>query len=383
MILVSVIALVLAALAFLQASSSVLTRKQPALATQLFPLNGLAWEQMASREFMSGVTEEADIVPSAQSAADTARRAFALDPLAPKAFAVLAFAEGAGETRQEVLGAALEINRRDLLLQGLVLEGEVARKDYEGTLATLSSILRVHPEQKTNFFPVLMQALADDAALPALAGILDRSEEWHDDFLGSAARNPAVTANLATLRLSRGAVDPDIDRRLIEGLLAAGDVGKARNIYVAASNTAETNARTPSPIDWRKDFPPFDWKLADEAGFRAQLAKNQTDLELFVRGGQGGPIAERLIAVPLSGFTVTVEHQLGPPEQVKDVRLQVRCFGDEEPFYDEPFRIRRHSFRISNVPARCDFVTLTIHARAWTGRSAIRGTLSRLAIGPN
>ena len=65
----ALITLVIAGLAFAQAASSVLTRKQPELAALLFPLNGLALEQAASREFTGSVKAEADIVPSARAAA--------------------------------------------------------------------------------------------------------------------------------------------------------------------------------------------------------------------------------------------------------------------------------------------------------------------------
>ncbi len=383
LVAVTVLVLVIAALAFLQAASSVLTRKQPIYAAQLFPLNGLAVEQLAAREFTSTVKTEADIVPAAMAAAETARRAFAHDPLAPKALAILAIGESDATDKQQLLNAATELNRRDLLLQGLVLEGQVARKDYVGTLDTLNSILRVHPEQKASFFPILMQALGDDAALPALAGILDRDEEWHDDFLKAASRNPAAIPNLAKLRLSQGKVDPEVDRRLIDGLVAAGEVEQARRIFASATGRDTTVPGENATLDWISEFPPFDWKLADEAGFRAQLGGSATELEIFVRGGKGGPIAERLITLPTGPFTIRVAHTLAPAEQVKDVRLQLRCPGAEEPFFDEPFRIRPHGFRVRATPTQCTSVLLTVHARAWSGRSSIRGNLDALEIVQN
>lgn len=382
-IIAGVVTIVIAALAFAQAASSVLTRQQPAIAVQLFPLNGLAVEQLASREFTASVKTREDILPSANAAAATAYRAFGLDPLVPKAIAVLAFGKPDEAAQLPVLDAAVRLNRRDLLLQGLVLEGQVARQDYAGTLETLGSILSVHPAQKAQFFPVLMQALADDAALPALSGILDGADDWRADFLNAASRNAAVVPNLAKLRLSQDSVDPEVDRRLIDGLVAAGQMAQARRIYTAAGGKDDGVLRGTSMLPWTSTLPPFDWQLANDPGFRAQLATGSPELEVFIRGGHGGAIAERLLAMPAGGFTVSVVHSLGPPSQVKDVRLKVRCPGDESPFFDEPFQIKRQEFRIAGVSARCDYVWVTVHGRAWSGSSAIKGNIRELEITPN
>lgn len=378
LILAAVAALIIALAAFLQSASSALTSKNPALAVQLFPLNGLAIEQLASRDLMDGVEKESDIIPSAKGAAGAAKDAFAREALTPKAMAIVAFGKDAADKRA-LLGSATRLNRRDLLLQGLVLEGRAQRQDYEGTLETLNTILRVHPEQQASFFPVLKQAFADESALQALAGILDQNEGWHDDFLTVASQDPAVIPNLAKLRLSRSDVNADVDRRLISGLVAAGEVERAREIYLSASGAASGNRAEPA-LDWTSEFPPFDWKLADEAGFRAQLGGSANELELFVRGGKGGTIAEKLIGAPSGPFAIRVGHALGPAAQVKDVRLQLQCPGAEKPFYDEPFRVRQHDFRIANVPTGCSTLAILIHARAWTGRSSIRGTLDELEI---
>ena len=157
--LASVAGLALAIALFLQASSSVLMLKQPALAARLMPLNGLALEQAATQQFMAGVKTEADIPLSARKALPMARRAFALDPLSPKSLAIMAMAEPDRVVRRTMLTKASAINRRDLLLQGLVLEEAVAAGDYRATLEVFDRILRVHPEQKVAFFPILTDAL--------------------------------------------------------------------------------------------------------------------------------------------------------------------------------------------------------------------------------
>ena len=369
-----VVSLTLATLLLLQSFSSVLMRKNPALAVQLMPINGLAQEQLATRQFMGGVKEAADIVPSARNAAATAQSAFFNDPLSPKAHAVMALAEGDPAKKQRILEAATRLNRRDLLLQGLVLEGQVERKDYPGTLETLDVIMRVHPEQKANFFPILTQALADGDALPALTSILERGAEWQEEFLKYAASKPDALANLAKLRLLQEEVDPAIDERLIRGLVAAGSVNQAYQIYQKAAGGSQ------EATQWHDAFPPFDWRLENQAAFRAQPAPNSNSLELFVRSGKGGVVAEKLIKNPSSRFTVTVAHSIQPAAQIKDVRLRFGCAPSEEPFYEREFRIRTDKFTVPAVPSACEFIKITIYARSWSGSSSIRGSIDRLEI---
>ncbi|GAA4642100.1 hypothetical protein GCM10023115_03770 [Pontixanthobacter gangjinensis] len=372
-----VIGLTLATLLLLQSFSSVLMRKNPALAVQLLPVNGLAQEQLAARQFMGGVKEASDITPSARTAASMATAAFGNDPLSPKAHAILALAENDAAKRQGILEAATRLNRRDLLLQGLVLEGQVERRDYSGTLETLDAIMRVHPEQKANFFPILTRALEDDSALSALSGILDRKAEWQEEFLKYAASQPDALANLAELRLLRGAVDPEVDARLIRGLVAAGSIETAYRIFEKANGVAQQERST---SQWHRTFAPFDWRLEDQAAFRAQPDPNSNALEIFVRSGKGGVLAERWLQNPNAPLTVTLAHSIEPAAQIKDVRMQFSCATSAEPYYERALRIRTDSFDVPSPPAACKFVKIAIYARSWSGSSDIRGTIDRLDI---
>ncbi len=372
-----VIGLVAAGFLALQSASSVLTRKQPEIAVQLMALNGLAAEQLAVRKFMTGVKDADDVVPSAAAASEAAKVAFSRDPLSPKSLAVLAIAETDAAKKREILASASIINRRDLLLQGLVLEDLIARQDYAATLQTLDMMLRVHPEQKSSLFPVLMQALSQKEALPALSGLLDTTSEWQSDFFKAAVREPDVLVNLAELRLQRGDVGADVDSRLIGGLFKAGAVGKAYEVYLAASGG---KAAQTSQLDWTSQFAPFDWKLADDAGFRAQTGASPDVIEIFVRGGKGGAVAERTIPRPAGSFSVLIDHKLTPPDKVSDVKLQVSCPGADTPFYEEPFRQGPSNYAVGSAPQSCEFINIAIHARAWTGSSAIRGTIQKLKI---
>ncbi|WP_128891519.1 hypothetical protein [Erythrobacter sp. HKB08] len=371
--------LLIAALLALQSISSVTTRRAPDLAVSLMPLNGLAKEQLAARQFTGGVTKADEVVPSAKAATPSASGAFAGEALTPKAIAILALASADPAQRDRILAAATSLNRRDLLLQGLVLEEQVKARDYAGSLATLDRLMRVHPEQKPALFPLLQRALSEDDAIPAFAEILDGSSDWHDDFLEFAVRDPASLAGLASLRESGDVGSEEFERRLIQGLADNGQVDRAYSLFQLASGKSAARG-TAGPIDWQADYAPFDWRFADEGGFRAQQGRFEEQAEIYVRGGKGGLIADRLIRAPAGRFAIRATHRIQPVDQVRDVRLQLRCAGSETPFFDERFGRGENLFEVGSAPAGCEFMSVGIQARAWSGRSALRGTIDRLEI---
>lgn len=373
------LAFTVAGLVFLQSASGVLTRKQPAMSVQLFSLNGLAQAQLASRQFQAEIADQDDIAPSAKLAADAAKRAFALEPLTPKTHAILAIAEDDFVKQNSILDAALTINRRDLLLQGLILKAEIDQRDYRGSLATLDRILRVHPEQSATFFPLLVQVLERDAALPEIASLLDGNSNWHASFLGHAARQTSALPNLAKLRMQNKSADPEIDRHLINGLAAGGQTDLSFRIY----NAAVSNRTAPygaGRLDWITEFPPFDWQLQNEAGFRAQPSRNGNELEIFVRDGKGGIVAQRRLAAPSGDLSLSFSHSLQPENQIKDARLLISCPGDKEPFYDRSLSPGKNSFELGNLLDRCKFIDLALYVRVWTGSPKLQGNIGQLQL---
>ncbi|MCR2834389.1 hypothetical protein [Parerythrobacter lacustris] len=379
LIAAALVCAILAGVLALQAVSSVSTRKAPGLAAKLYVPNGLAAERAMSAEFTKGVKSADDVAPSAKAVAPLARAAFRKEGLTPKAHAILALAETDPAARAKILAAATRINRRDLLLQGMVLEQQVGAGDFKGSLTTLDRLLKVHPQQQAALFPVLIQALNQDAALPAFAQILDGSAPWHNDFLDFAVRNKTVLPGLGKLRLARKVGTDEFDRKLVVGLAENGQLSLAYDLFQAITGkTAQSGGA--GPIDWNADFAPFDWKFADEGGFRAQLARTDGQMEIYVRGGKGGLIAERLIRAPAGRFAIKLNHRISPIDQIRDVRLQLRCAGSSNAFYDERFERGENLFAVGTVPANCGFLSIGIQTRAWSGQSALRGTINRLEI---
>ncbi len=365
-----------------QALSSVSTKAAPRLAVSLFPLNGAAREELAFKAFTDGVTQPEDAPQSAAAASDLARAAIRAEPLGIKSHVILALAESNEAAQRQLVEAATLLNRRNLSLQGLALQAHLAEGDYPKTIATLDQILRVHPKYYAEFFPVLTQALTQTETVPVFAQLLDGSAPWHERFLAYAVRQPEARPNLAVMRQEIVVEDSEnFDRQLIFGLTASGDIDTAESIYRSVSGVKDSMAAT-GPIDWRAAYPPFEWQLVDQPGFRAQTSQDGQQLELAVRPGKGGLIASRLLRTPQTPFEIRVAQRIAPAEQARDVRLQLFCAGDTTPTYDERLSGDASNFRIASLPAGCDHLILGINARAWSGRSALGGTIDSIEFVP-
>lgn len=373
----ALIAAILAVFLALQAIGSVQARKEPAAASLVAPWNGLAFEQLATREFRASVSSETDIPAAALAALPSARRAFGLDPLTPKALAIMALAEKDVSQKAKILDGATVLNRRDLLLQGILLEEQIKAADYGDTLATLDRILRVHPRESVTFFPILIQALRQEAAVPAFADILDARPVWLQSFLQAAVIDAEALPNLAKLRRMIDHVDPSIDQRLVAGLVARGDRAEAYKMYLSSTNSSPASSY-PYTLDWNSALPPFDWALVDDANFRAQTAVNSDSLEVFIKSGNGGVLAQRIIPNPPQPATITFVHSITPVNQSSDLKIAIQCADSDTILIEQSFSSAKNIVELP--PTSCSFLKLTLLGRAWSGRSAIRGTIGQLTV---
>lgn len=375
----AIVALVLAAALLAQAMGGALAKRQPLLAANLPIPSGVAFEQLAMVTHTAAAMKGVGQREAAEQARPLAMRALALDPLSPRALAIAALATDDRAARRAILDAGTAINRRDLLLQGLVLEDRVARNDYRGTIETLDALLRVHPEQRKLLFPLLLQALAQDVAVPEFARFLDGSSTWHITFLRHAAGQPALLPNLGALRLNSRLEDPQFDRQLVAGLVAQDELDMAYRVYSRATGK-RIGELAPGPMEWSAQLPPFDWQFASQPGMRVHPRSGGQRIELYVRGGKGGRVARKLIRNPRGDFAIRISENISPASAVEDVRLRLRCPSSGSWLFDRPLSDGTTTFAIDLPPVDCNFLSLEIHARAWSGQPPIQGTIDRLEI---
>jgi len=359
-----------------QSAGIALTKKAPDTAITAFPLNGLAYENIASAVFLATTETTGSPKEGAKAARPWALEAYRREPLVPKAHAILALAEDVPERRKTILDAALALNRREPRLQAVVLQEQVANADYPAAIASLDRILRVKPSQDKELFPILTSVFAQREAISEFARILDGSAEWHIRFFRFAARQPSALQNLAILRSRTSFNDEIADRALLRNLEREGDIETAYAVYreVAEVEGAKTIGT------WRADYPPFDWSLTDEAGLRAQASLSGEKLEISVKPGRGGVVARRWIRVLSTPFRIRVDHSIDSEQALQDIDLTVRCPSTNIPILETNLSKQENGYLIDSLPVDCAFVEVAISARAWSGRPALNEDIDAITL---
>ena len=363
----------------MQALSGILPRSEAARATAIFPANGMAREQLAFAEFQTAFAANQDISLAANSAQSIALNSIATDPLAPKSYAIAAMAQSDPVARRAILADARTLNRRDLALQGLVLQERLAENDYRGVIETLDQILRVHPDYSAEFFSVLLETLKSPEAIDLFPDILTGASPWHQTFLRYSVRDPQARSSLAKIRGRIAIADEQFDRTLISGLAEQGELDAALALYAQIPRSS-SNAAWQS---WRADYPPFDWELAGESDFRSQPSRDGQELELFVRPGQGGVIARRVLPIAVTPFQVSIGLNSAGSSGSDSIRVQLRCDLNGAVFFEEGLSPGENTFTISDTPTACSSLTIEIEARALRGEPTLRAELAHVKIGPN
>lgn len=370
----------LALLAGLQALSGVLTHAAPDIALTVFPFNAMAREQAAFARFRdnAGTGEAADLAAAAQAARGEAIAAIAAEPLVPKAHVLVTIATADGDRRTRILDLASRFNRRDLALQGLVLERGLEARDFSLTVETLDQILRVHPEYRERFFPVLLDALAQPDAVPVFATILDGSATWQERFLSYAVRRRAARPALAQLRSTIDFMDERFDSVLIAGLAGEGETALARDLYRRFARGQGDGERSGSALSWASGFPPFEWALTDERYVRAQPSLDGERLEVFVQSGNGGLLARRIVDAREGPFTLVTSYDGAQPVRSDAVRLTLGCLAGQDTLAETTLAPGTNRLAVEALPPDCSQMVIELTGRALRGEPALRFELEPL-----
>ncbi len=376
-----VAAIVLATLLAMQASAFVFAKVSPSHTLQVMPIGNEGANRIILAAFQTEVKQEDDLPLVAKRYNALARQSFEKAPMGPEAHVVMALNMQDLAQRRQMLTYASSLNRRNNLLQSMVLQDAIARNDFPATATVLDGMLRVNPQQQEALFPILLNGLNDARTIPALARILNGSAPWQDRFLVYAAQVSQKPENVLQLRTAIDRQVPKFDPSLVKNLVAHGQYDLAYGLYQDSLTQQREDGTAPQAnVRWPTQLPPFDWQLTEKSGFRANTVDDGEAVEIFVRGGKSGLLMRRLVKTPGAPFTVSVVQRIKPSEQLRDVRLVLRCAGTREPFYDERFDTEGTDFEVASVPSNCSFLDMAIEARAWSGRSPLIGTVESVTI---
>ncbi|MEP2735205.1 MAG: hypothetical protein ABJP34_02820 [Erythrobacter sp.] len=374
--------LVLAFMLGVQAMSGVVTRSSPDLALQLNPANGAAMGRLAFLNLSQAVQDGQEIDEAALGSLPLAQKAYRLEPINASSLAILARSQSGDEQRSAILAEALKLNRRSFTLQSLALEQHGKAEDLPRFVESLDQMLRVHPERLADFEPALTQALSQENAIPSFIIVFAKQSPWQLRFLKSAATKPSATPNLAELTRQIELNDDELNQVIIKRLSGTKNFAEALKhlkwVRGRTENSGAVDAGENSA--WPARYAPLDWRFADSRQVRAQLSRDGSEVEVFVRSGNGGELMSRVVPAPAPSSTVRISHDIGPDSQLDSIRLELLCGSADTPFQTTRFADISDGVSFEGMPANCGFVTIRIHGRASTGRPAIRGAIQSLTV---
>lgn len=361
-----------------QAASNMLHKRQPDVALQLNSSNAAASEERALDVFQSNISDPSDMALAADRALPTALAALEREPLSPKAMAIVALAFEEGEARDRWLAASQRLNRRDRTLQAIVLQSSLDENDLDAVVAAFDRIMRTYPQGQDQFFPILAQALDSADSASQLVRILQSDAPWRDDFFSYAVDRPETLTNLARLREELRIENSALDKRLIAGLSDRGALNEASAIHRDVSG-----ARSTTSLGWRTEYPPFDWRLIDLPGLRAQPSIGSNTIDVLIRPGENGPVGWKIIDGGPRPVSFKVGSDLDGQSAGRALKLQARCVdtsADRRILGEIEVTERSQALRITESVQQCRFLELSLRGRVDRGRAALRATLKPIEI---
>ena len=284
--------------------------RQPRLALATVPTNGFAYAQAV----LMGVAGQIGDTPGrlAKVVLSPAQRRAALESYAREPFssqglaitALAAEADGKPAHARTVMTAALELSRRDSLVNGWSVLDASRRDDLDVAIAALNRSMTTNPATAAVYVPAMVRSLEQPASVDVLAGILARRPGWELAFWRAAVIAPQTIGNAGKLRarlVRSSAEDKAMDLALLAALAGRREFATATALYEARSGN---RAKPGSAIVRNADFAalpvwsPFDWDVLATGEYSGTVARDGQGLVVEALPGSGGLVARQLIALP-------------------------------------------------------------------------------------
>ena len=308
--------------------------RQPRLALAAVPTNGFAYAQGV----LMGVAGQIGDTPGrlAKVVLSPAQRRAALESYAREPFssqglaitALAAEADGKPARARKVMTAALELSRRDSLVNGWAVLDASRRDDLDVAIVALNRSMTTNPATAEIYVPAMVRSLEQAASVDVLARILARRPGWELAFWRATVIAPQTIGNAGKLRarlVRSSAEDKEIDLALLAALAGRREFATATALYEARSGN---RAKPGSAIVRNADFAalpvwsPFDWDVLATGEYSGTVTRDGQGLVVEALPGSGGLVARQLIALPPGSLRLRAT--LAHPFERDGNRLSIR-----------------------------------------------------------
>ena len=197
-----------------------------------------------------------------------------------------------------------------------------------------------------------------------------------------AVRDEQARLRLAAIHDDIVVDDPAFDRQLIAGLAAQGEIGLAREVYGRADKARDARRRKEEVLSWAGDYPPFDWAFTDRRNIRAKPNAAGDDLEIYVRPGGGGVIAQRLVTLAEAKRGFSIEVDSTRPIRAGRMRATLYCGQSKEPAAQIDLSKGDNTLTLPELNEEgCAALRLELYARAFRGEPVLRSRIGQITLG--
>ena len=344
----------------------------------------------AAQQLMQRAATDAD----RRQAKLLAEEAFAQDGTAVPAattLALLAAVGGDSVLSKKWFAYAERLSRRDLPTQLFFIENYVSNGDIAGALHHYDIALRTSSERAPAvLYPILRNAITDDAVRHELAKTLAARPIWTENFVADLVNtgpNYVATAQLLVEARRRGAVfSRGLDDGLLDMLIRGGELPTAWHYYVATHPGAgrQPLRNTSFVVDGAGNSP-FEWQVVAGDGMSASLgaADNGRTLEYRLSPTVGGPIVNQIVLLPGGKYRLSSTLTAASQDVGSGPYWQIRCI-DSRPIamleLGGPIeRLRTFSTEFV-VPSNCRALNLTLIGRSSDDIQGATGNVSSVSI---
>lgn len=302
------------------------------------------WPTMASANaeaasnFLEAGSADPSSVAQGKAKAITALRFSAIDVKAVRSLGLAAALENNGTKAIQAFGYALGLSRRDVPTQMWFIERAVERDDIDGALRHYDQAMTTSVASRQTLIPILVQATTTPAIADRLILMLRRKPNWWGDFTHQLIGTTPDAASLYQFAIGLGlrstdTEHPDFLPRIVQRLVAAGDVEKAFELYRINGGMRGATVRN-GDFEQADVLPPIDWQYVEEPDLTGQRQGRPdgkgTAMFLVARAGRGGSVAEQLLRLSPGQYRIgmTIGDMPGG-NAAERTRVMLRCEGSD------------------------------------------------------
>jgi len=406
-IALSVVAVALAALVAMVTWGGLNKNRQPHLALLVAPTNGFAYARAAVRGVAAQVGNnpgQLATVTLSPAQRQAALESYKREPLSSQGLAIAALAaEGVGNSKRarELMAAALQLSRRDSLVNGWTVFDASRRGDLDAAIPALDRSMVTDPATSSVYIPAMVRSLEQPASIPVLAKILARKPTWELTFWRAAVVARPTIGNVGKLRVLRvrarhapsGASEADdnrnIDRALLATLAERREFATALELYRTLPGA---RAQSPGQVVSNDSFiatpvwPPFDWDVLATGEYSGTIeqgsgARGSEGLVVESLPGSGGTVARQLVVVPPGQMRMRAA--LANPFEADANRLSIRliCATTDARVFEAEIAANSLQRDFRAAPG-CRYHWLEVLVRPGMAESRQPLALRSIAIGP-